>query len=100
MTDESGSTDESGRTDESSRTDESGSTDEIAVDARGQRCPMPIIALGRAARGVYPGAVLAVTCTDPGAEYDVPAWCAMKGADYLGSHTEGDGAVTYRVRLN
>ena len=74
--------------------------DEIALDARDQRCPMPIIALGRAALDAWPGSVLAVTCTDPGAEYDVPAWCAMKGADYLGSDTEGDGSITYRVRLS
>lgn len=72
---------------------------EIALDQRGQRCPMPIVALGRTAMGAGGGTIIAVTCTDPGAEYDVPAWCQMKGATYLGSAAEPDGAVTYRVRL-
>lgn len=75
-------------------------TDEVALDQRGQRCPMPIVALGRAAMRSTPGTVIAVTCTDPGAEYDVPAWCELKGAEYVGSTDEPDGAVTYRVRLN
>ncbi|MEK9663966.1 MAG: sulfurtransferase TusA family protein [Candidatus Nanopelagicales bacterium] len=73
--------------------------EEIALDQRGERCPMPIVALGRTAMNAASGAIIAVTCTDPGAQYDVPAWCAMKGAQFLGASNEDDGATTYRVRL-
>lgn len=73
--------------------------EEIALDQRGERCPMPIVALGRAAMSARAGSIIAVSCTDPGAEYDVPAWCQMKGATYLGQTAEPDGATTYRVLL-
>ena len=42
--------------------------------------------------------MIAVACTDPGAASDIPAWCEMRGVDFLGSHVEADGAVTYLVR--
>lgn len=76
-----------------------GVPEEIALDQRGERCPMPIVALGRAAMSAPAGTIVAVTCTDPGAQYDVPAWCAMKGSEFLGAINEPDGATTYRVRL-
>ena len=73
---------------------------EIALDQRGERCPMPIVALGRTAMNASSGTVIAVTCTDLGAEYDVPAWCAMKGAEFVSATEEPDGAMTYRVRVS
>jgi tRNA 2-thiouridine synthesizing protein A len=59
---------------------------------------MPVIAVARAAKESAAGTVIAVACTDPGAASDIPAWCEMRGVDYLGSHGEADGAVTYLVR--
>jgi TusA-related sulfurtransferase len=49
------------------------------VDARGMRCPLPIIELARAARTAAPGAELVVWWTDPAAEHDIPAWARMRG---------------------
>ncbi|MFZ9986481.1 MAG: sulfurtransferase TusA family protein [Candidatus Nanopelagicales bacterium] len=59
---------------------------------------MPVISVARAAQVAASGTVISVTCTDPGAASDIPAWCEMRGVDYLGSLTEADGAVSYVVR--
>jgi tRNA 2-thiouridine synthesizing protein A len=59
---------------------------------------MPVIAVARAAKSAGSGTVIAVACTDPGAASDIPAWCDMRGVDFLGSQVEADGAITYLVR--
>ena len=71
----------------------------LVVDARGLRCPLPVIRLAQAARDAAPGAVMEVWATDAAARADIPAWCRMRGQDYLGEvPTDGDHAA-YRVRL-
>ena len=55
------------------------------VDCLGQRCPLPVIALARTLPTVEVGAVVAVLADDPAAANDIPAWCRMRGQDYLGS---------------
>lgn len=57
---------------------------EILVDARGLRCPLPVIRLAEAARDAAPGDVIEVWATDPAAAADIPAWCRMRGQEYLG----------------
>ena len=49
------------------------------VDARGLRCPLPVIRLAEAAREAPDGAEIVVLATDPAARYDIPAWCRMRG---------------------
>lgn len=71
---------------------------DVRLDERGKRCPIPVITLARAAGYADSGALIAVTCTDAGAASDIPAWCDMKRMEYVGSHVEPDGAVTYLVR--
>ncbi|WP_171468025.1 sulfurtransferase TusA family protein [Cellulosimicrobium sp. 72-3] len=55
-----------------------------AVDARGLRCPLPVIRLAAAARDLAPGARLTVWSTDPAARLDVPAWARMRGHTVVG----------------
>lgn len=73
------------------------------VDARGLRCPLPVIHLARRAAVEGPGTVLEVWATDPAAASDVPAWCRMRGHEFLGAHEAtrpGDaGHTAYRLRL-
>lgn len=52
---------------------------DVTVEARGVLCPVPIIRLARAARVLPPGSLVALLTDDPAAEYDVPAWCRMRG---------------------
>ena len=42
--------------------------------------------------------MVAVVADDPAAAVDVPAWCRMKGQEYLGTDTADDGTPRYLVR--
>ena len=50
----------------------------IEIDARGLRCPLPVIRLAAAARDAPAGTRIIVLATDPAARHDVPAWCRMR----------------------
>jgi TusA-related sulfurtransferase len=71
------------------------------VDARGLRCPLPVIRLAQHARDAAPGVVIEVLATDPAARADIPAWCRLRGQDYLGAQARGGGGdhTAYRVRI-
>ena len=60
-------------------------SEEPVVDARGLRCPAPVIALARVARALPPGSVVTVWWTDPAARHDIPAWARMRGHEVLGT---------------
>jgi TusA-related sulfurtransferase len=68
------------------------------VDSRGRRCPLPVIDLAKAMPDVAVGDVVVVLSDDPAAATDIPAWCRMRGQDYLGAEDTGDGATAHRVR--
>jgi tRNA 2-thiouridine synthesizing protein A len=48
------------------------------LDQRGERCPLPVIALARAVRELPVGGEVTLLTDDPAAEHDVPAWCRMR----------------------
>ena len=50
------------------------------IDARGRRCPYPVVLLGQAAAAAGPGTRLELLSDDPVSLTDVPAWCRMRGA--------------------
>ena len=68
------------------------------IDCRGQVCPRPNIELARARPGVAVGDLLAGVADDPAARHDVPAWCRMRGQEYVGEERADDGAPRYLVR--
>jgi TusA-related sulfurtransferase len=72
----------------------------LAVDAVGLRCPMPVLELARrvAAAELPPGSLVRLLADDPAAAADVPAWCAMRGHEYVGAEPAGT-ATAYLVRL-
>jgi TusA-related sulfurtransferase len=73
----------------------------VVVDARGKRCPLPVILLARAARGAGAGARIDVLTTDPAAGPDIAAWCRMRGHDLLEQHPlPGPGELSSAVRLS
>jgi len=57
----------------------------LTLDCRSQLCPLPIIALAKKIRNIGLGEVIRVLADDPAAANDIPAWCRMKGQEYLGS---------------
>ena len=70
----------------------------LELDCRGQLCPQPVIALARAVGDVEVGALIAVTATDAAARHDIPAWCRMRGQEYVGEQPAPDGTPRYVVR--
>jgi tRNA 2-thiouridine synthesizing protein A len=72
----------------------------VVVDARGQRCPLPVIALARRARELPAGSLVVVLATDPAARHDVPAWARMRGHETVSCEPEsGTDALRITVRL-
>jgi tRNA 2-thiouridine synthesizing protein A len=70
----------------------------LELDCRGMRCPLPIIRLGNSIGDVPVGATVAVVADDLAARTDVPAWCRMRGQEYVGEDLTDDGVPRYTVR--
>jgi len=70
----------------------------LELDCRGLMCPLPIIELARHLADVAVGELVAVVATDAAARHDVPAWCRMRGQEYVGEDTATDGAPRFVVR--
>lgn len=73
--------------------------DEV-LDCRGQRCPLPVIAVARRLPQLPFGAVVRVLADDPAAAVDLPAWCRMRGQDFLGAASDDDGPAFDIRRLS
>ena len=58
--------------------DPPGTRDETVIDARGDRCPVPVTRLARALESARAGAAVALLSDDPTTRVDVPVWCRMK----------------------
>jgi tRNA 2-thiouridine synthesizing protein A len=58
------------------------------LDCRGMRCPLPVIQLARRLPEIPVGAVLRVLADDPAAAIDIPAWCRLRGQEYVGATAE------------
>ncbi|MBC3985280.1 sulfurtransferase TusA family protein, partial [Streptomyces sp. AC536] len=69
----------------------------LTVDALGKRCPLPVIELAKVIEDVPVGAVVAVLADDDAARLDIPAWCDMRGQEYVGERAAQRGAA-YWVR--
>jgi tRNA 2-thiouridine synthesizing protein A len=67
------------------------------LDCLGQRCPLPVIALAKRLPTVPVGEVVRVLADDPAAANDIPAWCRMRGQEFVGA-TIVDGSPAYDVR--
>ena len=69
-----------------------------SLDARDLLCPLPVIRTQQAVEGLEPGSVLEVTCTDPGARDDIPAWCRIHGHEVL-AVVEGPDELVVSLRV-
>ena len=57
-----------------------------------------MIELGKHLADVPVGGTIEVVATDVAARVDVPAWCRMRGQEYVGERTASDGTPSYVVR--
>ena len=60
------------------------------LDAKGLRCPLPVLKARKAMKDLPAGATLRVLATDPGAIKDFEAFCKTTGYRLISSTQEGD----------
>ncbi|MGV9338191.1 aminotransferase class V-fold PLP-dependent enzyme [Streptomyces sp. NPDC003688] len=70
---------------------------ELVVDSLGKRCPIPVIELAKVIGDVPVGGTVRVLSDDEAARLDIPAWCEMRGQEYLGEEAAAAGTA-YLVR--
>ncbi len=69
------------------------------LDARRLLCPLPVIRAEQRIARLAPGDILDIFCTDPGALYDIPAWCRMHGHEIVATAQDAAGEVRVTVRV-
>lgn len=68
------------------------------LDARRLLCPLPVIRTQNRVKDMQSGDTLEVICTDPGALYDIPAWCRMYGHEVLNTQRSPEEIrITVRI---
>jgi len=70
---------------------------DVELDAKGLRCPMPIMKATKAIKEMKPGQTLRVQATDPGSKRDFEGW-ARNGGHALLSVEEANGVYTYTIK--
>ncbi|MFJ8809862.1 cysteine desulfurase/sulfurtransferase TusA family protein [Streptomyces sp. NPDC102490] len=70
---------------------------DLVVDALGRRCPIPVIELAKVIGDVPVGGTVRVLSDDEAARLDIPAWCEMRGQEYVGEEKADKGSA-YLVR--
>lgn len=78
-------------------TPDEGAAPAAVLNCLGQRCPLPVIALARGIGDLGVGSVIRVLADDPAAAVDIPAWCRMRGHEYVGRRSVDDRPA-YDVR--
>ncbi|MEV0487026.1 aminotransferase class V-fold PLP-dependent enzyme [Streptomyces sp. NPDC050508] len=71
--------------------------DSLVVDALGKRCPIPVIELAKVIGDVPVGGTVRVLSDDEAARLDIPAWCEMRGQEYVGEERAPKGTA-YLIR--
>ncbi|RST19421.1 aminotransferase class V-fold PLP-dependent enzyme [Streptomyces sp. WAC05374] len=74
-----------------------GGEESLVVDALGRRCPIPVIELAKVFGDVPVGGTVTVLSDDEAARLDIPAWCEMRGQEYVGERP-ADHGTAYMVR--
>ena len=67
------------------------------LDAKGLKCPLPVLRARKALRDLAAGDTLAVETTDPAAPKDFAAFCREAGHELVGT-VEADGLATITIR--
>jgi tRNA 2-thiouridine synthesizing protein A len=60
------------------------------LDAKGLRCPLPVLKARKAMKDMAVGATLRILATDPGAIKDFEAFCKATGHRLLNASQDGD----------
>lgn len=60
------------------------------LDAKGLKCPMPIVEVAKKVKTMQPGDELEVIGDDPVFKIDIEAWCSKMGHEILATKVEGE----------
>jgi tRNA 2-thiouridine synthesizing protein A len=69
---------------------------DITLDARGLRCPLPVLKTEKRLAGMQAGDVLVVLATDPMAKIDIPLYCRQNL--HSCEVTEASGVLRFEIR--
>jgi tRNA 2-thiouridine synthesizing protein A len=72
-------------------------TPEKTLDAKGLKCPMPVVKTSKEIKNISVGGVLEVLATDPGSMADITAWTKSTGNELLKADRE-DGVFKFYIR--
>ena len=72
-------------------------TPEKTLDAKGLKCPMPVVKTSKEIKSIDVGGVLEVLATDPGSMADITAWTKSTGNELLGAEKE-EGVFKFYIR--
>jgi TusA-related sulfurtransferase len=75
-------------------------TPEKTLDAKGLKCPMPVVKTSKEIKGLEVGGVLEVLATDPGSMADITAWAKSTGNELLQVKKDGDVFKFYIRKVN
>ena len=70
---------------------------DAVLDAKGLKCPIPVLRARRAMKPLAAGEVLEIQATDPSSVQDFKAFCETTGAELLESR-EADGVYFFRIK--
>ena len=68
---------------------------ETRLDARGLKCPLPVLKLEKILATAAPGHRIVVLATDPMAKVDIPLYCRQHG--HACQLAEADGVLTFTI---
>ena len=74
-------------------------TSEKTLDAKGLKCPMPVVKTSKEIKGITVGGVLEVLATDPGSMADITAWTKSTGNELLKAERDQDVFKFYIRRV-
>ncbi|MDA0978081.1 MAG: sulfurtransferase TusA [Proteobacteria bacterium] len=63
---------------------------DVDIDARGLRCPEPLMVVRNRMMDMEKGQVIKVTATDPSTSWDFPKFCNFLNHELLHAETEGE----------
>ena len=70
---------------------------DLTVDARGKKCPMPVLLTSKGIKQLSSGQLLLVQATDGGSRSDIPSWAKDTGNELVEMRSE-NGVYEYVIR--
>ena len=70
---------------------------DLTIDAKGQKCPMPVLLTSRGIKKLEPGQIMLLEATDGGSRSDIPSWAKDTGNELLEASHE-NGVYRYLIR--